>query len=243
MLLAVGAMCLVVPVVMVEINGSVPDEMTVWITQNPAVMDIWRARNYQMRFLTPEFRKCLEDGVVGSSKPFEIRVALCESFERFRQTQEEERAMVAELMVKAKKERDDAEALALKKKHQEEIREKIWKEREPDVIRKWLGAVLGYQAAVAEDNREEAKAEIAKQKKYSRYGGVVDRFALYESQQKIRESDEEIERLRGLAKDNEVKLLGRNHKALRRAEECIVKELDDEDCHDIRRLYAESSLR
>jgi hypothetical protein len=118
-----------------------------------------------------------------------------------------------------------------------------WEGR-PEAIKKWLGSVLGYRAALAEDSREEARTEIAKQKKYSRMGGVVDLEARNEAQQQIREADEELAQLKEIAKANTVKVVPRADKRISQVEACIGKaDGDDPDCFRILLLHLDPLLQ
>jgi hypothetical protein len=92
---------------------------------------------------------------------------------------------------------------------------------------KWMGAVFGAEVVFVEDSRDEAKAEIAKQKKYSRYGGVISKTELYASQQEIRAADEKIDGIKALAEAAHVKVLRRTHKQTLEAHACIVEHGDD----------------
>jgi hypothetical protein len=168
-------------------------------------------------------------------------VLACVGFEEQRQREEVEKAAQNRVLEQMKMQAQEAEARALEAKENEDERKRRLEEHQPEAIKKWLGAVLGYRVALAEDSREDAKKEIAKQKKYSRYGGVVNKVVMYESQQKIRVADEEIERLRQMAKEYGVQVAGRKQKALSFAEDCVQdNKLEGEDCQDVRTLYQQS---
>jgi len=100
-------------------------------------------------------------------------------------------------------------------------RRRAIQEHQPEAIKKWLGALLGYRVALAQDKREAAKAEIAKEKKYSRVGGVVNKVAIHEAQQEIRSADEIIETQQASAKTNQVKVLRRDDPKVDRVQECM----------------------
>ena len=100
------------------------------------------------------------------------------------------------------------------------------RDHQSEAIKKWLGALLAYRVALAEDKRDAAKEEIAKEKKYSRVGGVVNKTAIYESQQQIRAADEIIETQQQAARTNQVKVLARNDPKVDRVQECIDSHYD-----------------
>ena len=107
-------------------------------------------------------------------------------------------------------------------------RQRTYEENRPEAIKKWLGAVLGYRVGTMADRRDEARAEIAKQKKYARVGGVLNKSAIYEQQERIRGADEAIEWDQQYAKENGVKILGRNDKRVATVEECLDASYDHE---------------
>ena len=206
------------------------DEVQEWIRAHPKEMAIWD--NYSPRSgLTPEARRCIDSSVrslaaYSAYDPSAWRQGVTACAVYFGNADEKwkaERRRQHEL-ARQKAERESAEerriALDAEEKEREE-RQRDYEKHLPEGMKKWLGAVLGYRVALAEDSREEAKAEITKERKYSRYGGVFDKSAIYESQQQIREADETIERERQRAKDNHVKVLGRNDERIRRVEECL----------------------
>jgi hypothetical protein len=149
-----------------------------------------------------------------------------------RRSLEQRRAREEESQKEAQKEAEQQQAREMeakeRAKEEREAREWEYKANRPEAIKKWMGAVLGYRVALAEDRRAEAKTEIAKEKKYSRIGGVVNKSAIYEAQQKIRWADEDIEERRQTARDEGVKILGRNDKRVSAVEECLDASYDHE---------------
>lgn len=165
------------------------------------------------------FRECVDRGAGFFRENVMGLVETCSMNARDKRTaalQEERRAADNARREQARK---AAEAAA-------EQRQLAIAEHQPEAIQKWLGALLGYRTALAEDKRDDAKVEIAKQKKYSRIGGVINKSAVYEAQQKIRSADEIIESQRETAKENRVKVLGRNDPKIDQVQGCINANYD-----------------
>jgi len=77
----------------------------------------------------------------------------------------------------------------------------------PTAERVWLPAVLGYELAAQAEVKAANKANIADEYKSAKRcgGGVVDLAAIHAYQERIREADAEIVRLKGLARSEGIK--------------------------------------
>lgn len=77
----------------------------------------------------------------------------------------------------------------------------------PAADKAWLPGVLGYELAAQVDIKAANKANIADEYKSAKQsgGGVVDLAAIHTYQERIREADAEISRLKGLAKASGIK--------------------------------------
>jgi hypothetical protein len=219
-------------------TGAAPsDEATVWAQTHTDAMELFRSWADDWSLYTPAFRRCV-DVNLRAGKPTST-VGVCLNAERQvrdaeagRKAERERQARFEDAQREAKERARtvaaEREAAAEERREAAEARERDYKENRPEAIKKWMGAVLGYRVALAENRREEAKTEIAKEKKYSRVGGVVNKSAIYEAQQKIRWADEDIEERRQTARDEGVKILGRNDKRVSAVEECLDASYDHE---------------
>ena len=165
-----------------------------WASDHPRIMRVWDQQRYRREFLTPSARRCIDESGGESGLHDMNALILCAK----RGTREVLSQRIAE-------------------------RQHEYERGLVEATVKWMGAVFGAEVVFAEDSREEAKAEIAKQKKYSRYGGVISKTEMYASQQKIRASDEEIDRMKGLAEEAQIKILGRTDEQTREASACILE--------------------
>jgi hypothetical protein len=165
-----------------------------WASAHPRIMRVWDQQRYRREFLTPSARRCIDESGGESGLHDMNALILCAK----RGTREVLSQRIAE-------------------------RQHEYERGLVEATVKWMGAVFGAEVVFAEDSREEAKAEIAKQKKYSRYGGVISKTEMYASQQKIRASDEEIDRMKGLAEEAQIKILGRTDEQTREASACILE--------------------
>jgi hypothetical protein len=200
-------------------------------------MTVFRSWNEDLSLCTPAFRLCVDANLRAGLPPSVINGCLLQAKrvqadEMDRRALEQRRAREEEAQKVAVKEAEQRQAREMeaneRAKEEKEARRRSYEENRPEAIKKWMGAVLGYRVALAEDRRAEAKTEIAKAKKYSRVGGVVNKSAIYEAQQNIRWADEDIDERRQTAKDEGVKILDRNDKRVATVEECLDASYDHE---------------
>ena len=206
-----------------------------WMRTHPAEMAVVKT-NPSYPKLTREVCRCIDSYAAshpGLGASPVSRISSCMSDESTRIHEEElGRAQATEVLKLVETREADVKRKA--------EAQRGYEEHLPAAL-KWMGAVLGYRVAIAEDSRREALAEIAKEKKYAKYGGVFDKAAVYESQQQIRTADEEIARLKQFAKKNQAKVLGRNHPQMLRAEECLTEGMDNDDCEWVRVIYEKTA--
>jgi hypothetical protein len=221
----VTVLSVLIPLVMSgPIDASPGDDgMAEWVRSYPQAMAIFRAKNFPPQRFTRDFRECVGEPLRTHPHLVEEIVVQCAWTEEIRQAGERDRKRAA-IAAQRREEKRQVEGQEAKARQAE--RQRDANAHHEEAIDKWLGAVFGYRVAIAEDARAEAKEEIAKQKKYSRLGGVVNKVVMYDAQQQIRASDEIIEEQRQRAKDNRVKLLGREDTRVRRVEECIESNYD-----------------
>ena len=92
----------------------------------------------------------------------------------------------------------------------------------PVAERTWMPAVLGYELAAQAEVKVANKANIADERKSAKRGaGVVDLQALYMYQQRVREADEEVSRLKGLAKSMGLRPAKASSDAVQTVAECV----------------------
>jgi len=194
-----------------------------WARANPAIM-----QEYQRQYTRPDgvvnwslyddtFRACADKGIRKLAGP-KLVVTMC-SLEANGAQAKAEQAQ-ARARVQAAQDAERAHARKVAQEDGQRRRQAI-AERQPEAIKSWMGAVLGYRAALAEDRRARAKTEIAKEKKYSRIGGVLNKSAIYEAQRELRAADETIERAEAKAKENGVKVSKPDDPKISRVQECI----------------------
>ena len=212
-------------------------ETEAWLRAHPQAMTVFRSWNEDSVSCTPAFRACVDTNLRAGQPPSVINGCLLEAKraqadEMARGAVEQRRAREEEAQRVAQKESEQRQAREAEEtaraKEEAEASHRDYEENRPEAIKKWMGAVLGYRVALAEDRRAEAKTEIAKEKKYSHVGGVVNKSAIYEAQQKIRWADEDIEERKQTAKDEGVKILSRNDKRVATVEECLDSSYDHE---------------
>ena len=176
-----------------SVDASPNDEAEVWVRAHQGVVRVWDKMGFSRELLTRNARRCIDQTAVTPTGPIDGgALRRCEAAE--------------------------AEAVG---KQRAAKRQRDYEETRPEAIKRWLGAVLGYRVATMEDRREDARAEITKQRKYARVGGVLNKSAVYEQQERIRGADEAIEWDRQYAKENGVKVLGRTDKRVARVGECL----------------------
>lgn len=118
-----------------------------------------------------------------------------EAMTRKRQQIEQQRLRDEEISRRRQEDRDRQEWQAAQEELAKEANQKreAENERRIDAIRanrKQMAAVFGAIFCSLKNYRAGAIAEIAKEKKYARYGGMVDKRKLYQLQQHIRRVDE-----------------------------------------------------
>lgn len=87
---------------------------------------------------------------------------------------------------------------------------------------KWLPAVLSYELAAQAEIKAANKANIAEERRSARQGGgVVDLRALYTYQERIREAESEIARLKGIAKSMRVNPAKATSEAVETVASCV----------------------
>lgn len=194
-----------------------------WARANPAIM-----QEYQRQYTWPDgvvnwslyddtFRACADRGIRKRADP-KLVVTMC-SLEANGAQAKAEQAQ-ARARVQAAQDAERAHAGKVAQEDGERRRQAI-AEHQPEAIKSWMGAVLGYRVALAEDRRAHAKTEIAKEKKYSRVGGVLNKSAIYEAQRELRAADETIERAEAKAKESRVKVSKTTDPKVSRVQECI----------------------
>jgi len=207
------------------VTQGTEDPATQWARLHPSVM-----QEYRRQYTRPDgvvnwvwydgtFRECVDRraGYFGENVMGLVTTCSMDANDKRAAALREERRAVDN--ARREQARKASEAAA-------EQRQLAIAEHQPEAIQKWLGALLGYRTALAEDKRDDAKVEIAKEKKYSRIVGVLNKSAVYEAQQRIRSADEIIERQRETAKENKVKVIGRNDPKIDQVQECINASYD-----------------
>jgi hypothetical protein len=85
----------------------------------------------------------------------------------------------------------------------------------------WSPAVLGYELAVLAEVKSANRTNIADERKAAKYGGVVDLQALYTYQQRMREADEEVARIKGVAEEMGIRPAKASSPDVNRVSECV----------------------
>lgn len=91
---------------------------------------------------------------------------------------------------------------------------------------KWVSPLFSSLVCSAKRDRDRAVAEIAKERKYGRIGGVVDLQEIHDWQGAVREADERLARHRGEAKRRGARLLPCTDKLVGVLAQC-VSDADD----------------
>jgi len=120
------------------------------------------------------------------------------------------------------------------------VAEAAARERDIDLAEEKEWAVPAHSEEICRwtGRRQEAVQEIAKEKKYARYGGVVDKRAIYEQQTAIRDADEIIAKHRDRLKDLRTRPMPCRHPFVQSIQTCFHEELQfgqavdpDNQCH------------
>lgn len=85
----------------------------------------------------------------------------------------------------------------------------------------WLAPALSAEACAYALERQRAEGDIAKEKKYGRIGGVVDKHALYNDEQRIRQADDEQRKIAATMRKGHLKQTACSDKAIAKLAPCM----------------------
>jgi hypothetical protein len=210
-------------------DGSANDDAAAWSRAHPREMFVFQSWDGDASVYTPAFRACVDTGLKAGYRTADI-VASCLRQARLAQAEEEGKKAreknQAETEMRRRQYQEKVQKEADDSKARSEARQRDYDANHPEAVKRWLGAVIGYCVAVLEDRRSDAVTEIAKQKKYAKVGGVLNKGAISEQQDRIRVADEAIEENKSYAKGNGVKVLPRTDKRVAAVEDCLEASYD-----------------
>lgn len=111
----------------------------------------------------------------------------------------------------------------------------------PTADKTWTPAVIAYELAAQSEIKASNKANIAEERKSAKNGGgVVNLAAMHQYQERVREADAEIARIKGLAKSMGIKAPAATSAPVQTVANCI-RTASDSTLRDERTFSAEDA--